>query len=861
ELEKNTEASESVDIEDAVGMDGQPKPLSIVNKRKRQRSGSDWRTPTNFNSQNEESDALIKSWQEVLGSPPKLGKSREEVVEWLKFQKKKWQFQAEQRKHRQRKRARHDGGDGNIRAVGGGVVRRGVSTGLGGFIRKAQRTLLDTPWEIIQLVPESYPGLYKVWALVGGELRLIKLNLPRVFYVNQKIAKPENEGELWKKTTKTLPRSHPSYHLYQYTVPEELYIQHSNELLGELSTPDLEGIYESQVPSDFRAVVQLGCVCSVNRESARRLAATDVDTFELEQLNFRSTAQCSYLETTNLKCMFLYYFNSGNKSMYGLFFPVAKKGHIFVTDTVKSNQMPNINTLYNVERNNKISKGGDPNSLPEAGHTFEIKIETSTKFVHRDIQRLLSAYKNEKRGPTMIAVQSVKEFPDLYMMMPVLADFPLVPIHVRDNDNLYSVLDWQRNGSKAMIRHYLNVESVIKTTTELCRYFHVPLGNLPNDTTLFGADLFYARHLHKHNYVLWASPTARPDLGGKEVDDNRIAVDFEDSDHSLEVNHPGAYSDVCIELDLDGLAVTALLQSQNIQELEGTSSSIAFDVAPQASLQDMMTTGAGASTVGLASYDESALCAGAFRILRSMVNGWLRDVSQFQNVFADFQIIHLYRWLRSPESKLYDPALKRILHNLMKKLFFQLVSEFKRLGAIIIYASFNKVVICTKKRRVVDAVTYVEYIVNNITNKELFHALDINYKQSWDYLLWLDPANHAGIKGKLPQSSSQQNSVESKEELDSSDDEDLPDIEMNWDIGKYLPEEASCQENFKILIAGYISSLYNYNRSQYGCRTPGRTPLQKKTASQAQKAGTSMLADTVKFAQELISGEMSQKLF
>jgi len=29
------------------------------------------------------------------------------------------------------------------------------------------------------------------------------------------------------------------------------------------------------------------------------------------------------------------------------------------------------------------------------------------------------------------------------------------------------------------------------------------------------------------------------------------------------------------------------------------------------------------------------------------------------------------RWLRSPSSLLYDPALRRTLHNLMKKLFMQ----------------------------------------------------------------------------------------------------------------------------------------------------------------------------------------------
>jgi len=34
------------------------------------------------------------------------------------------------------------------------------------------------------------------------------------------------------------------------------------------------------------------------------------------------------------------------------------------------------------------------------------------------------------------------------------------------------------------------------------------------------------------------------------------------------------------------------------------------------------------------------------------------------------------RWLRSPISLLYDPALRRTLHNLMKKLFMQVGNWF-----------------------------------------------------------------------------------------------------------------------------------------------------------------------------------------
>ena len=53
-----------------------------------------------------------------------------------------------------------------------------------------------------------------------------------------------------------------------------------------------------------------------------------------------------------------------------------------------------------------MSSGYDSELLPAAGHTFEIQVETNVRQVYRGIQRLLTAYKDEKRGPTFIAVQS-----------------------------------------------------------------------------------------------------------------------------------------------------------------------------------------------------------------------------------------------------------------------------------------------------------------------------------------------------------------------------------------------------------------------------------------------------------------------
>jgi DNA polymerase epsilon subunit 1 len=71
----------------------------------------------------------------------------------------------------------------------------------------------------------------------------------------------------------------------------------------------------------------------------------------------------------------------------------------------------------------------------------------------------------------------------------------------------------------------------------------------------------------------------------------------------------------------------------------------------------------------LASYDDTAAVSSAFRILKTMVSAWLREVSQFRNVFADYQIIHFYRWLRSdqePILRVTTTALKK--YNAMSSL-------------------------------------------------------------------------------------------------------------------------------------------------------------------------------------------------
>lgn len=90
--------------------------------------------------------------------------------------------------------------------------------------------------------------------------------------------------------------------------------------------------------------------------------------------------------------------------------------------------------------------------------------------------------------------------------------------------------------------------------------------------------------------------------------------------------------------------MNTLLQSHHVNDLEGTSSCVAFDNIPQVSLEEIV--GSNVPPTSLPAYDETALCAPAFKILRTMVNSWLRDITLYRNVFADFQIVHFYRFVQ-----------------------------------------------------------------------------------------------------------------------------------------------------------------------------------------------------------------------
>lgn len=75
-----------------------------------------------------------------------------------------------------------------------------------------------------------------------------------------------------------------------------------SNFLCSLSKPGVEGIYETKITPELRAMLNLGCVCSVTLEAAKKMAALpDLGSFSLEQMR-----QVPHKYLTNVCCIYLF---------------------------------------------------------------------------------------------------------------------------------------------------------------------------------------------------------------------------------------------------------------------------------------------------------------------------------------------------------------------------------------------------------------------------------------------------------------------------------------------------------------------------------------------------------------------------
>ncbi|KAH7542023.1 hypothetical protein FEM48_Zijuj02G0029500 [Ziziphus jujuba var. spinosa] len=698
---------------------------------------------------------------------------------WLEIKKRKWKNNLDKRK-RQRlgntTSLHHSKGISKLLSDATNHKEAQGRTGVNSYFRGHEAALTCCHWQIIQFVPTSQSGQFFAWVVVEGIMLKIPLTVPRVFYLNSKA--PLEEKFPGKSANKILPHGRQAYNLYEAIIDEGQFRAESKSLTALLADPEVEGIYETKVPLEFNAIVQIGCVCKVEKTAKKRSIQ---DSWGLKELQMKTTTECSYLEQSSF--FYLYHSISEGRAIFIVYFPASRTIAVVVVNPYQNKDL----SLSFLER--QFREACQVLSIeppPRNEIIFRVDYVGLVKDAEMMVQRAIYEHRHEHNGPTIAVI----ECPDIQVMksgIKALHDFPCVSVPSNARDCHYQALGWQQNAAKIGMQRCAASSQWLKERISLSRYAHVPLGNFELDWLIFTADVIFSRALRDQQQVLWISDDGIPDIGGI----NEEETCFADEVHQPILTYPGAYRKVTVELKIHHLAVDALLKSNKVNEMEG---------GALLGFESTMNSGAQAPNEK-DGFDEATSCAPAFRVLKQLIQRCLADAVASGNVYADAILQHLYRWLCSPQSKLHDPALHRLLHKIMKKIFALLLTEFRKLGATIIFANFSKVIIDTGKFDLSAAKAYCDSLLKTLQARDLFEWIELEPLHFWHSLLFMDQYNYGGIPARADESMHTESQV---------------DIISSWNIAEYLPKKI--QDHFVFIVSQFLYIPWNYAQKQAAIR-------------------------------------------
>ncbi|CAO3595323.1 unnamed protein product [Absidia cylindrospora] len=699
---------------------------------------------------------------------------------WLAYQKRKWK---RQRISRQKRRQQL------------GYVGNTDSSNLGSFFRRQTGSLVTCPWQIIQIAETDVPGEFKMWVLIGEQFYCIRLSVPRVFYVNSYEEAPEailsqHLSCNIEKRTRTLPRSHRCLNLFQMSMAETLFQNERKKFSAIFNHPSTEGVYETQVPLAVRAMLQLGSVCQVDKLKVDALIRLE-DIFSLDHLKPRHDLNSGYFEhPERFDFVYLYHVSSDSRHFFALVGASLERSHIFLVGVdARAKQMPNVNKLYLDSYQQTIPNSESRTVKVKDSMDFMTTYHSSERDACKAINKLLYGLDDRKKTPTILAVNSSRQVTHLTQKLPAINSFPYVAVPSRQMDNQFDALNWLTPVCKQMLAYYMHLGPWLDERFNQARYANVPFCNIPNDPYLFMADFIFAKQLISNDMVLWWSSAPKPDLGGREYDEN---ISITNELISNEMNNPGAYETVCVEMDVLRLCLNTLIMAPVINDVEGSAATVGFDHTTLT--LDEYSKGA---VKHVSAFGDATISSKTFTVLRATVQQWFQEAMAGKNSMCVMLQDTLLRWLLTTNSNMYDPCLHGLVHGMMKKVFMQLVAEFRRLGAKIVFANFRRIIIATAKESMDGAIAYWHYLSRSIQRKQVLEVMELKLVNYWQELVWMDEMNYGGFLTNAATQQQQSQQPTQRSALV---------VTMKWNICDYLAP--AIQDQFKINVAQFIQKLH-----------------------------------------------------
>eukprot|EP00741_Cyanophora_paradoxa_P006031 tig00000970_g5849.t1 len=785
------------------------------------------------------------------------------------------------------------------------------------YMPAAGSVLKEHAWHLLEVATTGLPGELRLFASVAGSAFALRLRVPRTVYVNCR--EPREEAG-WARASLQLPHGRPSLHLYEVRVDEERF--HSEQMLASwLSDPAVEGVYESGVPAQFRALARLGNLAALQARAGATRAPSEL--FRLDELRFIDSAHAAaqreeYLQAAP-RTLFIYRRVVPAGRIIAAVGSDSENAFLFVVNNAEGARQPPLRKDLLEACARRPDVGGWRRRLPDGsvgGGIAPAALKWNAQYFRSEgealtsLNRVVQTFRGYRsNAPLLVALQADCSVEQMRAAMPVLRELPVAAasVHERGHEAL-PALDWQRPAAKHVVSVYMRIGRWYEESLARARYASVPIANLGADPELLVADVFFARRLAAKKHAWWCSPSGRPDVG-RGAGDDEFGSHLEEA--GPEVIAEGSYRTVTVDIEVQHLAMASVFSEAHLSEhLEGGS---VMDALIQESVAAQAGTGPSSSLPFSRVVDDQRAAREAFLTLRGLVRDVWMDLCETRNEQADSLLTHLYRWLRSPRSLFYDPALHRYVQGLVKRVFTALIAEMRKINpsATIVYASFSRIIVETGKWTLEAADSASSFLCNALTQRHLFEMVRFVPTALYEGLLFMDPANYSAVAFKLkhengalyrdPDGQLQEEESDDEEDEEEGEgeegDEVTPrprrrrrnvnylegrEVRAGWNMARFLPavaEGAFTASITRLLVAplqrrhaileelasqGPLTepSPFHKRRRRAASQTPGGASSQGGAGAEGPLGGkqASVAEKEAEFVREFVRGDLTQAL-
>jgi DNA polymerase epsilon subunit 1 len=672
------------------------------------------------------------------------------------------------------------------------------------FSQKIDHRIKTSTWNIQKIWISKDPGILNFWIIIDNIYQVIKnVHINRKIYVNSLLQEPTG---LIKQVKKKLPREKAVYFLYEYLIEEEIYKQKLGNISQYLTNPEIEGVYETHVPLQFRSIVSSGSKCRmdisainkgnvIDAESLVYDTESDGDRFYKNSI-FDSDRKTVYVWNAVFKGkMLTVVFSASNIWVFKL--------APYEEDNATKNAFKNHLRTHFIKKIDEFFKTSLELNGEGIDEDFELPFKTESiefvysHFIHFDafkqsfirIGTELAAI--QKHCPVMAVFSSSSEgmIRNLAELWPEIPSLQVSGVSTKSLS--LSSLDWHSVLSEQAINSFLSLNEKVIQIDQLAQYCRLPLCNLSSsleDSLIYCIDVLFARELERNFYVWWYNESKDPDLGTQNIQTVLTEDLLMQFDLQCLFARPSLCNNYVFEIDVGMLHFNAVVVSDQFWENS-------FDII--SGKEEQAKTAKKHVGGDQSFYGNNRI---GFKIIKDLFMRWYQDIVLLQNPNANLLLQNLVRWMCVEESRFFDPLIKQTLDKIVKSLFDEFIRKLELLGARVIFASPYKLIIDTKKSSYQSATNFMNFVLQTIVKEPIFAYMVLRINKIYKNLLFYDINNFAGMVSEF-------NEVEEVDATNEPEEETL-NLHSEWKMLDLLPQ--SVHNYFYQIMSTYMTHYVKF---------------------------------------------------